>query len=408
MYSKTETSLFSASTSNRKEGSGPRFAPKRIPLSLLLLAIATFAGAMVNGCSPPEATQDGRTTETSAPPSSPRTSDPGDRSEAGVDDLASETVVSGLEFPAKMAVAPDGTIFYNELRNGRVRIIRAGKLVNRPFARIKIVQMAETGLIGITLHPDYPDTPYVYVYATQNVNGKQINRVIRFTDADGKGTQRKVIFDGIRSEAIHNGGELEFGPDGKLYITTGDSAEQELAQRKESPNGKILRLNPDGSIPSDNPFEGSPVYSLGHRNMIGLAFHPVTKNLYNTENGPDRDDEINLIEPGGNYGWPLTTGVDNSNRFVSPLITYTPNIAPTGASFISSGSQYGKRLQNRLLFGSYNTGDLHIVTLNSTGTRLDKDEIVLFEQAGIFDVTEAHSGQIFYSTSAEIKRLVLK
>lgn len=354
----------------------------------------TSSSTTTSSLSDPKAIDDNPSTEEVVPESVNRT-------------LGTDIVATGLDFPVKLDVAPDGTIFFTELRNGAIRMVDvSGVLQDEPFAEIDISLQAETGLIGIALHPDYPELPYVYVYATQSTRSGTVNRVLRLTDDEGRGTDLTVILDGIPSSPIHNGGEIGFGPDGKLYVTTGDARNPANSQNRSSLSGKVLRINADGSIPDDNPFASSRAYSLGHRNMVGLAFRPASGTVYITENGPDRNDEINRVLPGRNYGWPEATGIGSNPEFENPLTTYTPNIAPTGAAFISSSRVYGDNNNGLLLFGDHNLGRLHALTLSEDGAEVLADRIIFNSDDGVYDVTEAPDGTIYFTTRSSI-RMVL-
>ncbi|MFQ5879470.1 MAG: PQQ-dependent sugar dehydrogenase, partial [Dehalococcoidia bacterium] len=267
-------------------------------------------------------------------------------------EVETEIVAEGLEFPVSIAFAPDGRIFYNERLTGRIRIIQEGQVLPEPFAQLDVVTRAETGLLGLTLDPAFQENGFLYVYHTYQAGGGIRNRVARFRAQGNQGVEMEVILDGIPAAAIHNGGILEFGPDGKLYVATGDATQRRRAQDVDFLGGKTLRLNPDGAIAEDNPFPGSPVYSLGHRNVFGMAFRPQTGALYITENGPASDDEINLVTAGGNYGWPEVLGVANDQRYIDPIATYTPVIAPTEADFYS-GDVYPQQYRGNLFFGDW-------------------------------------------------------
>lgn len=178
----------------------------------------------------------------------------------------------------------------------------------------------------------------------------------RLLEREGRGTDLTVILDRIPGASIHDGGRIKFGPEGKLYITTGDAANPSLAQDLNSLAGKILRINSDGSIPEDNPFPGSPIYSYGHRNPQGLAWHPLTKELFSTEHGPSGappnccHDEVNIIEPGKNYGWPIVFGMARDPRFVDPILeSGLDTWAPSGA-FFYSGNELPESWKDNLFF----------------------------------------------------------
>ncbi len=249
-----------------------------------------------------------------------------------------ETFLDRLRVPWSLAFAPDGRIFLTE-RPGSVRIVENGKLRADAFAQLDVASVGEGGLLGLALSPSFSRDRYVYLYHTYRESSALWNRIVRLTDAGGVGTDLKVVFDKIPGGIIHDGGRIRFGPDGRLYATAGETGRREIAQDLNSLGGKILRLNPDGSIPNDNPFLGSAVYSYGHRNPQGIDFQPRTGRLYETEHGPSGElgfahDEINLILPGKNYGWPIIVGTGNDPRFVDPLInTGDETWAPSGASF---------------------------------------------------------------------------
>ncbi|MBI2866019.1 MAG: PQQ-dependent sugar dehydrogenase [Chloroflexi bacterium] len=314
-------------------------------------------------------------------------------------------MTTGLELATGLAIAPDGRIFVGERWKGRIRIIQDEMLRPEPFAEFSVAALQETGLLGLALHPDYPTQPFLYAYHTYRApDGSLWNRVVRLREAEGRAAETTVIFDQIPAASIHNGGVLGFGPDGKLYVTTGDATQRELSQDSRTIHGKVLRLNPDGSIPADNPIPGSPIYTLGHRNIFGLAFHPETGRAYITENGPDRNDEVNLLKPGGNYGWPLVTGVASDPRFIDPLVTFTPNIAPTNAAFYTGPEP---RLQGDLFFGDWNTGSLRRVVLECP----NYDRILNMETAltvggqGIIGLAMGPDGYIYLTTPTTLWRV---
>ena len=265
-----------------------------------------------------------------------------------------ENWVQGLDTPWSLVFLPDGRALVSE-RVGRIRLIVNGKLRTEPYARldgvasgssgvvdffVRLVVGGESGLMGLAVHPGFPKVPYVYAMHTYRGNGDVKNRVIRLRHEGDTARPDKVIIDNIPGARNHDGGRLGFGPDGMLYVTTGEIFEAELAADLNSLGGKILRLTPDGGIPKDNPFPGSPVYSYGHRNPQGLAWHPGTGNLFASEHGPSGEfgfgayDEINVIEPGLNYGWPRVTGAPGDKRYRDPIAAW-PRVTtpPAGMSF---------------------------------------------------------------------------
>lgn len=262
-----------------------------------------------------------------------------------------ETMVSGLNVPWEMAFAPDGRIFFTE-RPGTLRVIENGRLRPAPLLELyaPFVSRGEGGLLGLALDPAFADNGYAYVYHSyrQGEDGIQ-NRVLRITIDSSTAEIDKVLLDGIPGDTNHNGGRMKFGPDGYLYVTTGERYEPELAQDKDSLGGKILRIASDGSIPEDNPWPDSPVYSWGHRNPQGLAWQPGTGMLYSSEHGQSSHDEINIIDPGINYGWPLIEGdeerAEGSITLTRPLLhSGDETWAPSGITFITQGPWKGELL----------------------------------------------------------------
>ncbi|MDQ3977021.1 MAG: PQQ-dependent sugar dehydrogenase, partial [Thermoproteota archaeon] len=214
-------------------------------------------------------------------------------------------VAQNLEIPWSIDISKDGRIFFTE-KPGRIRMIHTdGTLESEPVAHIRTENIGEAGLLGLALHPNFTQNHLIYIYHTYVEDERLYNKVLVLTERNNKIVDSKTILDRIPASDLNNGGRLKFGPDGALYVSTGDSEIPELAQNAKSLAGKILRVNPDGTLPYDNPFPDSPVYSYGHRNIQGLAWHPMTEELYATEHGPSGNDEINIIEPGSNYGWPL-------------------------------------------------------------------------------------------------------
>lgn len=319
-----------------------------------------------------------------------------------------EIVAAGLDVPWEIDFATDGRIFFTE-RGGDLRLIEKGKLVDEPVFRFddKLYTQGEAGLLGLALDPKFSDNHYMYVYHTYMQGNQPLNRVVRLKESGGKATLDKVLLDGLPGNRIHDGGRVKFGPDGMLYVTNGDAASPSMAQDVTVFAGKILRIHPDGSIPADNPFPNSPVYSLGHRNPQGLAWHPVTGQLYSSEHGQSAHDEINRIEPGANYGWPLIQGdetelkpEDTDKAGPGPLtkpILHSSNVtwAPSGMTFISQGPW-----KNHLLTANLRgTQVLHVILTEDGKGVHSSDGLLRGELGRIRTVTEAPDGSIYILTN---------
>jgi hypothetical protein len=295
-----------------------------------------------------------------------------------------------LTMPVSMVFTLDGRMLFSEVKKGTVRVAErngdSARLLTQPFAQLAIADGSEPD-------PNRTDRRPLR------------NRIVRFTDVDSVGTDMTVIVDNIQMSrrGAHNGGRLLFGPDGKLYVTVGNAEDKENSQNLKNPNGKVLRLNPDGTIPSDNPIPGSPIYAFGFRNMFGLAIHPTTEQFYVTENSGDSHDEIDLIRPGGNYGFPFFEGVGNDARYVDPVWESGPRtIGPTGATFYT-GDQL-PQFRGDFFFCAFNTGMMTRLRLGGSAF----DQVVGAQdvvQGCFLDVVNGPDGALYYSSVSQILRL---
>lgn len=278
-----------------------------------------------------------------------------------------------LQGATAMAFLPDGGLLITERATGNIRMFRDGQLQATPWATVAVgtaSSFTEQGLLGIAVDPNYLVNRYVYVYYTEPSLNE--NRIGRLTESAGVGTNLTVLTPpgAILADWYHNGGTMTFGFDGTLFVASGDNYVGANAQSLANLMGKVLRYElPGMTAPANNPFAGSPIYSYGHRNMFGLGIHPVTGALYATENGLALQDEINLIVPGGNYGWPMVEGTEPTPNpaLVDPLRTYSPTVAPTGMCFYT-GDHYPASWKNVWFFTDYNAGRVRAVTLDATGT----------------------------------------
>ncbi|WP_433791242.1 PQQ-dependent sugar dehydrogenase [Actinoplanes sp. CA-252034] len=238
----------------------------------------------------------------------------------GTPDLgAPQTVATGVDVPWGLAFRPDGSALVAERNTGRIlSVVPGGE--PREVHRVGGVESGgEGGLLGLAVRDDW-----VYAYFTASED----NRIVRFK----LGGEPEVIFDGITRGSRHNGGRIAFGPDGMLYVGTGDASDESRSQDRDDPSGKILRLTPEGRPAPGNPWAGSPVWSLGHRNVQGLAWDSQGR-MYGIEFGQNRWDEVNVIEPGKNYGWPEVEGRTDDDRYVNPIVQWgTDEASPSGAA----------------------------------------------------------------------------
>ena len=317
-----------------------------------------------------------------------------------------ETVVGNLEVPWAIAFAPDGRMLFTE-RAGRVRVFENNRLRAEPLATIEDVETrSESGLMGLTLHPRFNENRWLYLAYAYEEGGVKV-RVVRFRETGTALTDRRVIIEGIPAAQYHAGTRLRFGPDGKLYVTTGDAAERQLAQKLDSLAGKTLRLNDDGAVPPDNPFVKQPgarpeIWSYGHRNAQGLDFQPGTGQMFQTEHGPSGfdgpggGDELNLVERGKNYGWPLVHHRETREGTEPPLLEYTPALAPASGMFYN-GSAF-PQFRGNYFFGNLRGESVVRVVLE--GRRVVSQERLLEKQYGrIRDVAEGPDGALYFSTS---------
>ncbi|WP_427018689.1 PQQ-dependent sugar dehydrogenase [Pseudarthrobacter sp. P1] len=258
--------------------------------------------------------------------------------------VAASDVATGLAVPWSMAALPDGSVLVSERGTARVLELLLGGATRVAGTLDGVVPGGEGGLLGLAVRPgcgpgpQATETGCATLYAYLTAAGD--NRIVRLPVTGAAGSQalgsQQTVFTGIAKAGNHNGGRIAFGPDGCLYATAGDAGNRASAQDPRSLNGKILRLTPDGGIPADNPFPGSPVYSLGHRNPQGLAWDGQGR-LWASEFGQDTWDELNLIVPGHNYGWPQVEGMGGGPGFTDPVLAWhTGEASPSGIAIAGS------------------------------------------------------------------------
>ena len=245
-------------------------------------------------------------------------------------DESVEILAENLDKPRSIAVS-ENRIFVTE-KDGSIVVIENDVQLESPLATFRAADVFDGGLLGITLHPNFAENHYIYVFLTYEEDEALWNKIMRITESENKLQDAETILDKIPASSFTNGGFIKFGPDDKLYIGTGTTSDSShLPQDLDSLSGKILRINDDGSIPEDNPFTNSPVYSLGHRHPQGMTWDD-DGNLYVAEFGPEKNDEINLILAGKNYGWPEQECSGNEN-FENAILCYDPSIEPGGILF---------------------------------------------------------------------------
>lgn len=335
-----------------------------------------------------------------------------------------ETVIDHLDTPWGIAFLPDGKTLVTE-RPGRLRLIEKGQLIDAPVSGLPEVFLHQDGgLLDVIAHPDYAKNGWIYLAYTDAgaAPDTSMTVVIRGHLHAGRWTDQQEIFRAPPNRYyrgyIHYGCRFLFDREGHLFFTIGDRGHQDDAQDLASPCGKIHRVFDDGRIPPDNPFVNKPgalgsIWSYGHRHPQGLAYHPVTGKLWETEHGPTGGDEVNRIEPGHNYGWPIiSNGTDEGGRIKgtardgmdSPLAFWTPAIAPSAIEFYT-GADFPS-WKNSLFVAAL--GGQQLRRLETDGDRVTHQEVLFKDQGRVRDVTMGPDGVLYLALNApgRIARLV--
>lgn len=316
-----------------------------------------------------------------------------------------EVVATNLDVPWSL-VFQGGDLYITE-RTGSLKVLKKGSVKPATISGLPAVRsIGEGGLMGLAFHPDFSTNHLLYLSFTYETSGGTVhNKVARYRLLRDSLKYDLKIIEELPGGSIHNGCRIRFGPDKKLYITTGDGAQKERAQLLSSPGGKILRVNDDGSIPTDNPSNNSPIYSLGHRNPQGLDWNPQSGDLFECEHGPSGfdghggGDEINIIAAGKNYGWPIIHHQQQKEGMETPLLEFTPAIAPSGASFCSS--KMIPQFFGNLFVATLRGRHLLRVRLSETQSKSVKSSERMLEgvYGRIRDVVTGPDGYIYFCTS---------
>jgi glucose/arabinose dehydrogenase len=334
------------------------------------------------------------------------------QTDGGTFDIADRTyrlelVATDLEVPWSLVFDPDGNLLIAE-RPGRIRLLSNDSLKSEPLLDLKLERtIGEGGLMGLALHPDYSMNRFVFVSYSYPRDESLYLRIVRYSYSEEQFEDETVIFNGIPVTRFNIGGALTFGPDGKLYLSVGDTLKPNLAQQRGSLAGKVLRLNDDGSIPSDNPPSSQPgsrreIWSIGHRNIQGFAWQPSTGSLFVTEHGPngfdgpEGGDEINMIRSGGNYGWPSVSYSGSQQETIPAVIDFSATLEPGGCIFYTADLM--PDFKGCFLFTCLRGARLVSVRIKN-GKPVEMESFLRGFLGRIRAVAQSPDGAIYFSTS---------
>lgn len=320
--------------------------------------------------------------------------------------LEPELLVPAIDFPVGLAFLPDGRLLFTELRTGRVRVYLNGQLFERPFATMPVPEVGADGVLGVAADSNFKANHFVYVFHVEPAPLRGV--VTRFEESGGVGMNPTVIADNLPVGG-HNGGKLLSAKDGSLYITQGDTGSPALAQNPNTTAGKILRVTREGKAAPNNPAAESPIYASGFRNVFGIAELPESGELFVTDNGPDCDDEINLLQPGGNYGWREAQPCsDTDQNYLQPIVRISPSIGVTGLAVYSGDAI--RQLEGDLLLADYNTGAIRRYRLNSANHHevIASDVVFPGGLGSVTDLSVGPDGLIYFIGGNNIFRLTPK
>ena len=320
--------------------------------------------------------------------------------DAALAEVKVETVADNLKIPWELVFAPDGRIFFTE-RDGNLWVIENESM--ELVATFPASHTSEGGLLGLALDPEFEKNNFLYLYQTYFDFELHHNKVVRYTVSNNQLTDEQILIDKIPGAVWHDGGRIKFGPDEKIYITTGDATNANLSQKIDSLAGKILRINADGTIPSDNPFESSPVFSYGHRNPQGIDWNE-NGILVSSEHGPSGEkgyahDEINVIEPGKNYGWPVIVGDSNNLEYTNPIL-HSGDVtwAPSGLLYYDSDKI--PEWKGMFLVAALRGQHVMVMDLDLENNRVNSVEKIFQDEYGrLRDLVQSPDGDVFVLTS---------
>lgn len=312
-----------------------------------------------------------------------------------------DTLATGLIVPWTFTFI-DGNILMFTERSGKVRLLKNGKLIEKPLLVLQETNTTKKmGLLGLCKHPGFETNHFIYLAYNYTADKTPFLRIVRYTLAKDSLLNPFIIKDSIYGNQNHTGCRLKFGPDKKLYITTGDADRPIWAQDLKSLNGKILRVNDDGTTPADNPFVNNDtsrkeIWTYGHRNTQGIDFQPGTNELYNSEHGPTGGDEINFIQKGKNYGWPVIHHDEEKENMITPLFQYTPSIGPSEIVFYNADAF--PQWKGKLLLASLR-GEA-ITAIELVNKKIVSQQYILQHQYGrIRALAVGPDGYLYFSTS---------
>ena len=367
---------------------------RRAALALIFLSCAA-CGANAGGSSPEPSTPEDQSRQSASAGGEESGDTAREETGDGVrgpDEVERRVIATNLEVPWGFAFLPNGDALFTERDSGRLlRMDASGEI--QEVQTLPTRGYGEGGSLGLAVSPDYEQDGYVYAYYTT----EEDNRVVRFR----LGEKPEPILTGIPFNSYHDGGRISFGPDGMLYVATGDAGDLSNSQDRSSLGGKILRLTPDGGVPEDNPFSNSPIYTYGHRNVEGLAWDERGR-LYASEFGQDAYDEVNLLRPGENYGWPEFEGEGGEEAeaagYVNPVATWpTSEASPSGAEILKDGAI--PQWEGDLFVAALRGQRLWRLELGPDGQVTSRQELLREEVGRIRNVVQAPDGSLWVTTS---------